>query len=434
MMRRERFLCAVVVGYALATTLVSCSPETENVFGDSPAVRQQQACSQYYQILEGNDYGWAVDFYPSSLEYGGIAYTARFFDGQVTLACEQAIDNRSVSGRYAVGQEVTSDYRIVNGRGVMLTFDTYNALLHYWSQPSGTDFDGYASDYEFTFVSACADSVVLRGVKHGNLLRMYPLQQSASDYITEVLAMRARLADTTRKRIVVDGATIPATVMENHMEYTLDGTYRDMPYVYTSKGLRFYQPVVINGVSAIEVRLDEATQSLQSPDGRMLLPVPTALERFCGATTQWHFIYGKTDDSYEMCDELRTIVKLAIGTLGKEKYETMTDMYIGLNKLSRAEDSQRIVIGWTTGYSSWGYEVCYGLEMNVIDEQAGTIAIRATESGNLFYNYTLFQPILDFVATGSPYVLTFDNPDSPTAVTLTSLADAGKWFKLQVKN
>lgn len=418
--------------------LTSCSPDTENVFGDSPAKRQQQAASQYADILEAQELGWAVDFYPSELEFGGIAYTALFKDGHVTLACEQAINNTSVEGyaqgRHAATEEVTSDYRIVNGRGVMLTFDTYNSLLHYWSQPSGTDFDGYASDYEFTFVCASADSVVLRGVKHGNLLRMYPLHESSKDYLNQVIAMRSLLEKDTRKRAVVDGTVIPITAMENHMAYPVGDEIRNMPYVYTATGLRFYQPVVMNGVSEMEMTFDATTESLRSADGRMELPRPTALERFCGASTQWHFIYGKTDDSFEMCDELRNVFKTASDQLSRQRFETMKDVYIGMNKLSRSDDAQRIVMGWTSSYSSWAYEVCHGIDMTVTDEQHATIDIKATTSGNLYYNYaTVLSPMLSFVTSNSPYVLTFDNTDNPTTVTLTSKADANKWFTLKIK-
>ena len=424
----KRFLFCVC-GLGL---LASCSPETENVFGDSPAQRQQKATEQYYQILEGNEYGWAVDFYPSDLEYGGIAYTAQFMDGQVTLACEQPIDNRSVSGSYAAGQEVTSDYQIVNGRGVMLTFDTYNPLLHYWSQPSGTDFDGYASDYEFTFVSASASEVVLRGVKHGNLLRMYPLSEESATYINKVVSMRQQVGPDTRKRIVVDGTTIPATIMENHMEYDADGQSQNMPYVYTAKGLRFYQPVTLAGVSALELQYDEQSKSLRSDDGRMQLPYPTALERFCGASTQWHFVYGKTGANYEMCDEMSTLLKNVSSQLGRLRYETLKDVYIGMNKLSRNDDSHRIVMGWTSGYSSWAYEICHGISMDVIDEQASAISIKATESGNLYYNYAaIVAPMLAFVLDNSPYVLTFNDQDNPTEVVLTSQKDSSKWFRLK---
>lgn len=434
MPKTTKYLTLLLTTVPLCGALLtaSCSPDTENVFGESPALRQQQAAGDYYNILEGNEQGWAVDFYPSELELGGIAYTARFNDGTVTLACEQAIDNRSVSGRYAVGQEVTSDYRIVNGRGVMLTFDTYNPLLHYWSQPSGTDFDGYASDYEFTFVSACADSVVLRGVKHGNLLRMYPLKESAGDYLDHVVAMRNTLSESTRMRLVVNGTTYPVTAMENHIEYTTDGKSLNTPYVYTATGLRFYQPVTIDGVSALELQFDEATSSLKSTDGRMELPAPTTLERFCGANAQWHFVFGRTDAAYDMCDELRTITKEVINALSRQKYETMKDIYLGLNKLPRGEDAQRIVMGWSTAYYSIAYEVCHGIEMTMLSEQASTIDIKATNYGNLFYNYALFQPMLDFVVANSPYVLTFDSQDHPASVRLTSKADATRWFTLKL--
>ncbi|MBR1485247.1 MAG: DUF4302 domain-containing protein, partial [Prevotella sp.] len=266
--------------FAVLVLTCACSPETDNVFGASPAERHQQAAAQYAAILEGATDGWAMDFYPGEGEYGGIAYTARFADGKATLACEQTIDNTAVDGRatgvYQAGQEVTSDYRILNGRGVMLSFDTYNPLLHYWSQPSGTDYDGMAGDYEFTFVSASVDSVVLRGVKHGNLLRMYPLGQHSGDYLQAVSAMRALLAPVTRKRLAVDGlpVDIPLTLMENQLSVTTDSTARTVPYVYTHRGLRLYAPIAIGGATLFELQLDAATGSLRSADGRMELPRP----------------------------------------------------------------------------------------------------------------------------------------------------------------
>jgi len=411
-------------------TLAACSPDTEQVFEASPAVRQQQAAAECQQLLEAAPQGWAVDFYPSSLEYGGIAYTALFADGQVTLACEQAVDNSGVDRRYAAGETVTSTYRLINGQGVELSFDTYNALIHYWSQPSGTDFDGYASDYEFTVVSATADSILLRGVRHGNLLRMYRLQEDAADYLAKVMDMRQVLSPDTRKRAVVDGETLPITALENHLDYTVDGVMRTVPYVYTASGLRFYQPVELGGARVMEMIYDHDSGSLQSADGRMAWPAPTAVERFCGASTQWHFIFGKTDASYQMCDTLRTLVKESASQLSRLRYETLKDVYIGKNKLDRSVDAQRIVMGWTSAYASWAYEVCHGIEMNVVGNGT-SVAIQATERGNLFYNYTLFQPTLDFIVAGSPYVLTFDDDNHPTTVTLTSEQHPDWWFSLK---
>ena len=410
----------------------ACSPETENVFGGSPAVRQQQAAASYAAILEGQKEGWVLDFYPSELEMGGIAYTARFSGGQVTLACEQPIDNRSVNGRFAARQEVTSDYRIVNGTGVVLTFDTYNALIHYWSQPSGTDFDGFASDYEFTFVSASPDSVVLRGVKHGNLLRMYPLTMPADEYLAQTADMRTTLDAINRRRAIVDGKSFPVLMMENHMTYADGDSQHEMPFVYTPTGLRFYQPVVLGGVPVMQMNYNETTGNLASADGHVQMPQPTTLERFCVTATQWHFVFGRTDAAYDMCDELRQLLKTATNQLGNEKFESLKDFYIGLNKLPRTEDQQRIVIGWTTAYNyTILYEVCYGLSMTVVDEPSFTIDIKSTERGNLFYNYTFLSTLIDFITDASPYVLSFDDAADPTTVRLTSKADPAKWFVLK---
>lgn len=426
------------IALAASTLLLAmgCSPETDNVFGDLPAKRQQQAAEHYATILESQQQGWTLDFYPSELELGGIAYTARFSDGQVALACEEPINNAAVSGRYAAAQEVTSDYRIVNGRGVVLTFDTYNPLLHYWSQPSGTDYDGYASDYEFTFVSACPDSVVLRGVKHGNQLRMYPLHEPATDYLQKVSAMRTLLSPVTRKRAVVDGSPvhIPITMMESHIEYIADSTIHSMPYTYTATGLRFYNPVTLGGATMFELQLDEGTQSLRSADGRLELPMPTALERFCGASTQWYFVMGRTDDAYQMCEELRTLTKEVANQLSRQRFETLGDVYIGMNKLPRSDDEQRIVMGWTSKYSSWAYEVCHGISMTVVDEQQHLVDIQATDGGNLYYNYAaIVSPMLSFVVGNSPYRLDFDQEDNPTLVRLTSRDDPAKWFQLKLR-
>ena len=70
--------------------------------------------------------------------------------------------------------------------------------------------------------------------------------------------------------------------------------------------------------------------------------------------------------------------------------------------------------------------------MDVVDEQASAISIKATESGNLYYNYAaIVAPMLAFVTDNSPYVLTFNDEANPTEVTLTSQKDQSKWFRLK---
>lgn len=422
---------------SLFTFVTSCSPHTEDVFGASPAERQQQAISDYKALLTSEVNGWAMDFYPSDMVLGGIAYTARFVGDEVELATEMLIDNaKGDKVKYPAGKVVTSEYRIIAGQGVMLSFDTYNPLMHYWSQPSGTNAEGMATDYEFTFVSASADEVLLRGRKYGNLLRLRPLQETtAADYLNKVIQMRNLLSEIPRKRAVVDGQTVPVTMMSSHLIYNdAEGASLDMPYIYTPSGIRFYQSVTLGSASVGELVFDTSSHDLSSSDGRVQLPLPTPLEQFCGTVTQWHFIYGNTDAKYDMCDELRDIVKTFISRTNKENTENVDDIYIGMNKQSIEDDAQRMVIGWSTSTSMVGvwYELRYGVDMTVVDEDNLVIDIRPLDGGLYTGNYPQAVPMIDFLRDNSPYQLQFDDIQNPHYVKAVSRANADKWFALKL--
>lgn len=410
----------------------SCVHDEEDVFDDSAADRLNKAVVEYARVLESQELGWVLDFYPADRSMGGIAYTAKFDAGDVTMTCEMSMVDVN-SKRLPIGSEVHSGYSIVTGRSVILTFDTYNPLLHYWSEPSGNDSDGYASDYEFVFLSASADSVVLRGKKYGNILRMYPLREPQSDYVQKAAYTKSVLNTVPRQRAMVDGQPVQVTMLDNHLNYSdADGTQHRTPFVYTPGGVRFYEPVVIKGISTRELELGDEGQ-LQTADGRLELPMPTLLERFTGSMTQWHFIYSTTGGRCEMCDDLRVILLEGIAENLLQSWESTADVYIGTNKLPATDDTHRTVIGWSTTLMSFGYEVAYAIDMQVVSEEQSLISITPVEGANLFYNYTYFQPFVDFIGKNSPYVLTFNNNDNPTRVTLTSQANPDNWFTLRLK-
>lgn len=413
--------------------LASCSRFEDNVFSDSTANRLNQATAQYIDILEGKEAGWVLDFYPADRSMGGIAYTARFHDGAVTMTCEmdmKDVDNRSLPA----GSEAESRYRVKTERSVLLTFDTFNPLLHYWSTPSGNDSDGYASDYEFVFISASPDSVILQGKKYGNLLKMYPLEGSASDYTKQVAATKKSLSAVPRQRAVIDGKSVPVSMLDSHLNYTgADGKACHVPFVYTPDGLRFYQTVTLSGIPFREMTVGDDGQLLAA-DGKIELPVPTLLERFTGSMTQWHFIYSTTNrNRCQMCDEFYYILMESISQCMMEAWESVGDMYVGTSKIPASEDAHRTVIGWSTTLLSFGYEVAYAIDMKVVSEEESLVSITPTEGATLFYNYSFFQPLVDFIGNNSPYVLSFNNQDNPTLVTLTSQKDSDLWFNLRLR-
>jgi hypothetical protein len=415
----------------------SCTPEVEDTFGESAANRVAASQSRYYDILEAQTNGWALDFYPSDRIEGGVAYTARFKDGRVTMSCEQDITNTVVSTTYTVGTPVSSAYRIFCETGVILTFDTYNPLFHYWSQPFQKHAKGYQSDYEFTFVSASADSVVLRGKKYGNMLRMYPLKESATSYISKVAFMHATLQPISRKRVVADGKVLPITMAYNLFTYEHQGSRRSVPFIHTPEGIRFYEPVFLNGVAVSQLAYDSSSRELRSADGRVVMPNPSAAEQlFLTAQKQWYFSYKwSTGEPSDMCDELAAIIKNCARVVNNGQYgEKVRDLYLGANIEPFTSDRHRWVLGWRTRLSgSIDNYIGYAVDMNMLDADRQLIGIDMLEGANLFSNYGYWQTFVDFIGQNSPYLLTFDNADNPKVATLTSEKDGSKWFRLTLK-
>ena len=407
--------------------LPSCSRQEADVFDDSAANRLNKAVREYIEVLEAQE-----TIYTPQDHYALVANG--FGSGWVTLIENDNPDESVVNPGLPVSMHVIRVEPELYLDGIAVLTDPLNKLSERLTLLYRTPLGNAASDYEFVFVSASPDSVVLRGKKYGNLLRMYPLHESASEYVKKVAANKSALSTVPRQRAIVDGNAVPVSILDNHFNYSgADGKACHVPFVYTPNGIRFYEPVTLTGFSFREMTLDEDGQ-LCAADGHIQLPMPTLMERFTGSMTQWHFIYSTTNrNRCQMCDELYYILMEAISTCMMEAWESVGDMYIGTNKLPASDDAHRTVIGWSTTLMSFGYEVAYAISMEVLSEEENIIAIKPLEGATLFYNYPFFQPIVDFVCNNSPYVLTFNNTNNPTQVTLRSQKDEEQWFTLRLR-
>ena len=442
MNRLNKFLITILAPLTLGGVggglLLSCTDGADNVFGESAADRMDKSIVQYTSILEAQQHGWAVDFYPSDRSQGGVAYTALFRNGEVTMTCEQPITNSVTATSYPVGTKVSSLYRIVSETSALLTFDTYNPLFHYWSQAVPGHAKGYESDYEFTFISASADSVVLRGKKHGNLMKFYPLKEDAATYINKVNQSHTTLNGITRKRAIIDGQPVAVSMSNNNLTLKQGSTATTMPFIYTASGLRFYEQLTVGSVSTRELTFNADTQELCSADNRFVMPKPTVIEEFLGTSDQWYFGYNKTTGCSDMCEELANILSDCAKKIKKPNwgYEVLNSAYIGGNMLSADADNHRMVIGWISNdnYGSGAPAYFgYALTMDMDDASRQTITLQPQEAATGFGDRNYFMAMVEFIGNNNPYLLSFDNNEAPTSVTLTSERDSSKWFKLTKK-
>lgn len=143
-----------------AVMIAACTHEEEDLFDSSSATRADAAVKADLEILTGATNGWLMEYFPESQQtYGGYNILVKFStDGKVTTASElfEATDTK------------TSLYSMKQSAGVVLSFDTYNDIFHFFAEPGdpaaiGGNGYGLEGDYDFLVLEASAEKVVLKG-------------------------------------------------------------------------------------------------------------------------------------------------------------------------------------------------------------------------------------------------------------------------------
>ena len=243
-----------------ALLMQSCLKDQEDIF-DKPA---SQRMSEYLQgaqeALVSAPYGWSFDYYPEENQsYGGFTYTIGFSNDADTVRFENNPDD---------GQLV-SLYKMKSDDGPVLSFDTYNSFLHKYATPTDGKYQAEKGDFEFVIDSVGSDIIKVHGKKTGNTLYLRKLTEPAAQYMQKVVDMGDSFfpseADLTiggkpYQLVFTDLTNRQADIYDN-------GTYlTTTAYNFTDKGLRFYQPLSLNGVSVQDFTYDDDKLTL-SADG-----------------------------------------------------------------------------------------------------------------------------------------------------------------------
>jgi hypothetical protein len=246
-MRKTVYFLLIVSGLFLQ----SCLKDEEDVFDKSAAERMDDALTEYKTVLTAAPNGWLMEYYPEQNQtIGGYTYLCSFnASGEVTVASEITTQN------YQSGDQVTSLYKLITDQGPVLSFDTYNEVFHYFSEPSGSDVDGYAGDYEFIILKANQDSVVMKGKKYANRIVMTPLAEGTdwSEYLQQIVTISEESVFGTYKFFIGNQETADVTQTERtfSFKYSEGGEVRSagVSFIYTTTGIKFYKPLTLGGVT-----------------------------------------------------------------------------------------------------------------------------------------------------------------------------------------
>lgn len=228
----------------------SCTPEENDIFDDSSANRIDAAIKESKDILTGASNGWLIEYYPASkMQYGGYNMLISFTDdGMATVSGDN----------YDSDEKATSTYSLKQSAGVILSFDTYNEIMHFFSDPKnpvgiGQNGKGMEGDLEFMLMEVSKDKIVLQGRKTRNIMIMTPMDENVNwaDYLDNILD-----ADDIYSRFQNYNYTqgdFKAKVKVSYRCMTV--TYRvddaevsvPAPFIITNEGvIKFHEPLVLN--------------------------------------------------------------------------------------------------------------------------------------------------------------------------------------------
>ena len=115
----------------VAGVVFSCAPKIDPIFDDTSANRIEEEMETVQEILLSSPNGWLMEYYPSSTQsYGGFNVLLNFQPGnRVSVASETA----------GADKTAVSTYTLKQSAGCVLSFDTYNEILHFFSDPSSNE-------------------------------------------------------------------------------------------------------------------------------------------------------------------------------------------------------------------------------------------------------------------------------------------------------
>ena len=389
----------------------SCTPEVEDAFDKPSPDRIAEAISETKDILTAAPNGWKMA-YQGSGGFGGFNILCKF-DKEDNVFCEEESDHA----------KATSHYTVQQGQGVLLSFDSFNAALHKYSDPVGKingkavgkDGKGFQGDFEFRIMSCTKDSIVLEGRKHGDRVVMTPMPEDLTwdSFFTQIATVASGMS-SERYNIIIDKDTLPAR-MNLHTLHTTDknGKAVAIPFIYTPQGIEVLKADSLNGrkLTAFTYSTDD---KWVDPNDKSVMLSPrdiTPLEAFF--SDNWTINVG-----YSSTAEMN-VWKAAAAYAASKNMEIVTVYFSttpGFLSLS-----SYVGDNWgnlRTLYSTSGKD-----QITIKGFRPNPKGTANERNGAVFYNQYKLKDIANtFLVNGqaTDYTLSIDNPKHPLWLRMTS--------------
>lgn len=406
----------------------SCSNDIDEVFDKPSAERVNDAIAEYKTVLTSAENGWLMKYYPkANTKYGGYNLLLKFgTDGNVT----------AMSDALGADTKATSHYKLEQSASIVLSFDEYNKVIHFFSDPAnpdgiGDNGKGMEGDLEFRVLTATADSVVMLGKKRGTKIVMTPMAKDAdwTETINQIDGLEQEM-QFPRYTCEVNDVKYVATSSYRTITFTSsnaeDGS-TTIPYIVTDKGIEFYKPITLNGVTIKGFNYvggDNYEFDATSGSAKMYGIIPPLTSQLQNGN--WFFsvknmgTYGQAywNKCYEICQ-------------GEEVGgEEMSYAFFGTSSFSSSNGKYGFVF-----VSANKYAGCLNCTATPVDDTHITLkfALSGDSNGIFYYNSGGYKYIIAALTAGSKgktYSIEGNDLKSPTVLKLVDVDNPDNYYIL----
>ena len=416
----------------LAILFVNSSCSNDD-FANSAATRIQVELKNSGTALCEAENGWLMQYYATP-ESPGYSMLLKFEPSElVTVAGKSELTGNTYL-------EAKSLYALVADYGPVLSFDTYNDVLHAFSDPAYPQGSGLMGDYEFIIRQRLETSFEMIGKKRGTriLMEKLPADVSWKDYFEQLDEMEYTMfgerppvltlslgsahysfSEGTSRIFKISGTDIPAESLLK------------IPFIITKYGVSLYQPIVLAGRTFQKFELNEdssALVSMEDPDVKLIGVTDLTGYYFTEAiktTTTWYIDRDNSSaDVQALYDNVEAGIKAFYGS-------SVSNIYLSINRVTTNQIGLILRFTLGTSSSSAGY---YCNWTRVSDTEAILVHNGNSDRNGeqLYTRIAGISELVGFLSEQHSYLLSTATSLNPIKIKFTQQDNPSSWIMLSL--
>ena len=280
--------------------VASCSYKEDDNFDQKPAGRMAKVLETYKNTLEEDTY-WQLSYFPQvsrrflglprmDHSVGGYNIFLKFKDGKVSASAEFMPNN----------DEYTTYFSYQNTEAITLSFDTYSDVLHHFRRTSGQFPNARGGDIELEILEPINDGYSILGRSSATKMTLTKFTGNRQEYLNKVRANTETLKGKGLNTTQIGGKAVTMVLFPSYRQiaFSYDDQNVQQAFIVTDKGLKFYEPVTVNGVTLDELYINEAKTALTTPDNSVTITFQAAPIQITATPMKIWFDQGFVSDKF----------------------------------------------------------------------------------------------------------------------------------------